>query len=109
MTLGGIHKQVNIQFTLSGGGGLARDRHLAHDRKSPHSQSRVTAVSTTACLLATGILNDLPGLTSCRCNNIGLVSLILLGWELHVLYHSTMCTRRPDLVSLDHPYIPILI
>ena len=69
MTLGGIHKQVNIQFTLSGGGGLACDRHLAHDRKSPHSQSRVTAVSATAYLLATGILNDLPGLTSCRCNN----------------------------------------
>ena len=49
-------------------------------------------------LLATGILNDLPGLTSCRCDNIGLVSL---GCELRVLYHCTMCTRHPNLVSLD--------
>ena len=54
---------------------------------------------------ATGILNDLPGLTSCGCDNIGLVSLILLCctmyWELHVLYHCTMCTRHTDLVSLS--------
>ena len=33
-------------------------------------------------------------------------SLILLGWELHVLYHCTMCTRHPDLVSLDFYAIP---
>ena len=58
-------------------------------------------------LLATGILNDLPGLTSFRCDNIGLVSLILLGWELRVLYQCTMCTRHPDLVSLDFYAIPI--
>ena len=37
---------------------------------------------------------------------IGLVSLILLGWELRVLYHCTMCTRYPDLVSLFYA-IPI--
>ena len=58
-------------------------------------------------LLATGIL---PGLTSCHCDNIGLVSLILSGWELRVLYHCTMCTSHPDPVSLDfYAYIPILI
>ena len=60
-------------------------------------------------LLATCILNDLPGLTSCHCDSIGLVPLILLDWELRVLHH---CTKHPDLVSLDflcHPYIPILI
>ena len=40
----------------------------------------------------------------CLCDNIGLVSLILLGLELHVsyLYHRTMCTRHPNLVSLCH-------
>ena len=58
-------------------------------------------------LLATGILNDLPGLTSCRCDRIELVLLILLGWELRVLYHCTMCTRHPDLVPLDFYATPI--
>ena len=29
------------------------------------------------------------------------VSLILLGRELRILYDCTMCTRHPDLVSLD--------
>ena len=43
----------------------------------------------------------------CLCNNIGLVPLILLGWELRVLYHSTMCTRHPDLVSYAFYAIPI--
>ena len=37
---------------------------------------------------------------------IKLVSLILLGWELRVLYHCTVCTRYPDL-SLDVYAIPI--
>ena len=36
-----------------------------------------------------------------------LVSLILLGWELRVLYHCTMCTRHPDLVSFTFYDIPI--
>ena len=74
-----------------------------------HSQELLLLVLLLV-LLATGILNDRPGLTSCRCDNIGLVSLILLGWELRVFYHCTMCTRHPDLVSLAflcHPYIPI--
>ena len=43
----------------------------------------------------------------CRCDNIGLVSLILLGCEIRVLYHCTMRTRHPDLVSLDFYAIPI--
>ena len=38
---------------------------------------------------------------------IGLVSLIILGWELHVLYHCTMCTRLPNLVSFAFYAIPI--
>ena len=32
-------------------------------------------------------------------NNIGLVSLILLGWELHVIYKCTMCIRHTNLVT----------
>ena len=38
---------------------------------------------------------------------IGLLSLILLGWELRVLYHCIMCTRHPDLVSLDFLMPPL--
>ena len=51
---------LNIKFTLSGRGGFAYDIC----RKSPHSQSRVTAASATVLvLLATGILNDLGKLS----------------------------------------------
>ena len=39
-----------------------------------------------------------------RQSRTGLVSLILLGWDLHILYHCTMCTRYRDLVSLDFPH-----
>ena len=46
-------------------------------------------------LFATGILNDLPRLTSCHCSNIGLVSLILLDWELRVLYVKIQFVRSP--------------
>ena len=44
----------------------------------------------------------------CLCDNIGLVSLILLGWELHVLYHCTVykASRSCLLCFLCHPYIP---
>ena len=78
-----------IKFTSSGG------EDLAHDRKPLHSQSRVTAASATACLACLGILNNLPGLTSFRCNNIGLVSLIPLGWELRLisLYYAYKASR----------------
>ena len=38
----------------------------------------------------------------CLCNDIGLVSLILC-----VLYHCTMCTGHPDLVSFAFYAIPI--
>ena len=71
-----------------------------------HSQE-LLLLALLLVLLATGILNDLPRLTSCRCDNIRLVLFILLGWELHVLYHCTMHTRHPDLVSLDFYAIPI--
>ena len=54
---------------------------MSHDRSCHiHSQELLLLVLLLV-LLAMGILNDLPGLTSCRCDNIGLVSLILLGCE----------------------------
>ena len=43
------------------------------------------------------------------CDNIGLVSLILLDCELRVLYRCAICIRHPDLVSLDFYAIPIII
>ena len=55
-----------------------------------HSQE-LLLLSLLLVLLATGILNDLPGLTSCCCDNIGLVLLILFG---------SMCTKRHDLVFM---------
>ena len=86
---------LNIKFTLSGGGGLARDIRYMTESRRIHSQELITADSATVIvLLAMGILNDLPGLTSCRCDNIGLVLLILLGWELRVMYHCTMCSYK---------------
>ena len=92
MTLGSIHKQVSVMLNikLSSGGGC-------HVTFGTWQKVAVFTVKSYCCyialllvLLATGILNSLPGLTSCRCNNIGLVSLILLGWELCVLYHCIM-------------------
>ena len=50
-----------------------------------HSQE-LLLLELLLVLLATGILNDLPGFDKlCRCGNIGLVSLILLGCELRVI------------------------
>ena len=75
---------LNIKFTLSSGVGLARDIwHMTVGRRI-HSQELLLLV-LMLLLLATGILNDLPGLTSCFCDNIGLVSLILLGLELPLI------------------------
>ena len=80
--------------------------NLAHDRSCRiHSQELL--LTLLLVLLVMCILNDLPGLTSCRCDNIGLVLLILVGWELCVFYNCTMCTRHPDLVSLDFYAIPL--
>ena len=48
------------------------------------------------------------------CNNVGLVLLILLGWDslgmgvTCVLYHCTMYTRHPDHVSFAFYAIPII-
>ena len=86
--MGGIHKpasvMLNMKLTLSCGGGLAHERsHRIHSQE-------LLLLALPFVLLATGILNDLLGLKSCRCDNIGLVSLILLGWELRVLSHSTV-------------------
>ena len=91
---------LNIKFTLSGGGGLGRDIWHMTESCCIHSQE-LLLLALLLVSLTTGILNNLPGLTSCRCDNIGLASLILLGWELRVLYHCTMCTRHLDLVSPD--------
>ena len=82
---------------------MGRDIWHRTESRCIHSQE-LLLLALLLVLLATG---DLPGLTSCRCDNIGLVSLILLGWELRVLYHCTMCTGHPDLVSLDFYAIPI--
>ena len=98
---------LNIKFTLSGGGGLGRDIWHMTESRCIHSQE-LLLLALLLVLLAMDILNNLPGLTSCHCDNIGLVSLILLGWELRVLYHCTMCTRHPDLVSLDFYDIPVI-
>ena len=96
---------LNIKFTLNSGGDLAHD--IWHMTESRRITVELLLLALLLVLLATGILSDLPGLTSCHCDNIGLVSLILLGWELHVLYYCTMCTRHPDPVSLDFYPIPI--
>ena len=58
---------------------------------------RVTAASATMLvLLATGILNDLPGLTSCHCDNIGLVSLA----GNYVFYITVLCVQGIPILSL---------
>ena len=77
---------LNLKLTLGGGGGLGRDIWHMTESRCIHSQE-LLLLALLLVLLATGILNDLPGLTSCRCD---LVSLILLGWELRVLYHCTI-------------------
>ena len=69
---------------LKGGGGLARDIWHMTESCRIHGQE-LLLLALLLVLLATGVLNNLPGLTSCRCDNIGLVLLILLGWELHVI------------------------
>ena len=93
-------------LTSSSVGGLERDIWHMTDSRCIHSQE-LLLLALLLVLLGTGILNDRPGLTSCRYDSIGLVLLILLGWELRVLYHCTMCTRRPDLASLDFYANPI--
>ena len=58
---------------------------LAHDRKSLHSQTRVTAASATACLACYRYIKR-----STRIDKLSLrqYRAILLGWELCVLYIS---------------------
>ena len=69
-------------LTLSGGGGLGRDIWHMTESRCIHGQE-LLLLALLLILLAMGILNDLPGLTSCRCDNTGLVSS--LGWELRVI------------------------
>ena len=52
---------------------------------------------TTACL-ACRCDKRSTRIQTCWCDNIGIVSLMFLGFQLRVLYHCTMCTRHPDLV-----------
>ena len=35
----------------------------------------------------------------CLCDNIGLVSLIILGWELHVSYITVLCVQGIPILS----------
>ena len=77
---------LNIKFTLSGGGGLGCDIWHMTESRCIHSQE-LLLLAQLLVLLAMGILDDLPGLTSYRCENIGLVSLILLGWCHISLYY----------------------
>ena len=103
ITLGSIHKHVsvmfNIKFTLSGGGGLGRDIwHMTESHCIPSQE--LLLLTLLLVLLAMGMLNDLPGLTSCHCDNIGLVSLILLGWELRVLYYHRRVAVDQTMVTL---------
>ena len=64
---------LNIKFTLNGGGGLARDIWHTTGSHRIHSQE-LLLLALLLVLLATGILNNLPGWTSCHCDNIRLVS-----------------------------------
>ena len=64
---------LNIKFTLNGGGGLARDIWHMTGSHCIHSQE-LLLLALLLVLLATGILNNLPGWTSCHCDNIRLVS-----------------------------------
>ena len=69
-------------------------------------------VNVPECDLSLLISTRLCSFLVVWCDNIGLVSLILSGCEVRVLYHCTMCTRHLDLVSLDLyaiPIFPILI
>ena len=106
ITLGAFTNKLVSCLTSSGGGGW----HVTFGtwQKSPHSQSRVTAASAAVCLACCGYIKRSTSIDKlCHCDNIGLVSSILLGCEKRVLYHCTMCTRQPDLVSLDFNAIPI--
>ena len=95
----------------------ATDPQIRALQSSPSSTLVVEAIplanSSTPlhCDTSTGTQRPLVPLawrrTVCLCDNIGLVSLVLLGWELRVLYHCTMCTRHPDLVSFTFYAIPI--
>ena len=66
-SLGGIHEQVsvmlNMKLTLSGQGGLERDSYRMTEVHV--ATFTVKSYCLLLVLLATGLLNDLPGLTSC--------------------------------------------
>ena len=70
-SLGGIHKQVsvmlNMKLTVSGQGGLERDScRMTEVHVATFSQELLLLeLLLLLVLLATGLLNDLPGLTSC--------------------------------------------
>ena len=78
---------------------------MAHDR-SHHSHSQeLLLLVLPLLLLATGILNDLPGLTSCCCDNVGLVSLF--SWDgklpcLISLYYVIVIPRWRGLYVIYH-------
>ena len=79
---------VNIKFTLSGEKGLATFG-TRHGSYCIHSQE-LLLLALLFVLLAAG---NLPVFSSCCCDNIGLVLLILLGCELRVSYITVLCVR----------------
>ena len=72
---------------------------------------RHTNLRTQGTCISTTYMYTTPSAV-CLSDNIGLVSLILLGWELHVsyvrisLYYVYKASRSCLLCFLCHPYIP---
>ena len=87
---------------------MGRDIWHMTESRCIHSQE-LLLLAIILVLLATGILNDPPGLTSCHCDNIGLVSLILLGWELRVqgIPILSLLIFMPSLYSNFHIYLSL--
>ena len=69
--------------------------------KLPHSQSRITATSATACLACYGYTTRIDKLSLRQYR-----ACVVDSFGLGVLYHCTVCTRHPDLVFLDFYAIP---
>ena len=77
---------------------------LAHDRKSLHSQTRVTAASATACLACYRYIKrstriDKLSLRQYR-DSLGLGIMCLI-------YITVQCIQGIPILILSHPYIPL--
>ena len=69
-------------------------------------QLRHTNLHTLGACISTTCIHTTPSAV-CLCDNIGLVSLILLGWELHVSYITVLCVQDIPILSLAFYAIPI--